>query len=521
MKVSSILLAIGTMTLIPVAPVMGQPMRAAVNQRPTAVDADAAARRDIAAFAHRVITELGTAPGVAVAVVRKGKPVYSDTFGLATTNPKKPADAQTLFYLASSTKPFTGLAIASLGRKGLVDLDAPISRWLPNSGLPRGIADTITLRELVSLQAGVDNDPITTRLAFTGDHSPALLQRLLAETTTIAKAPRGTFTYSNGGFNIATTLIERKLGLSWQRLVEREVLVPAGMRSTTPYPSRAISAGRVLAAGHVAERGPALQTKLQKSDSLMQSAGGLYTTAGDLARWLSLQLNDGVIDGRRVFPAGLVASTHKPLVNFDTKFGPYHRTGYGLGWYTGSERGRPMIHAFGSFVGNWSHVSFRPDRGVGVAVLVNEEAFGGQVTGLISNYAYDRLAGLADIDALYAMQLTEAKAKVTEARAQASNEMARRAARPWMLTLPRGAYAGAYVNPSFGTIQVANRPQGLVISFGLLSAIAEPYTKPDAVRVAFTPSQASVVTFKAGKGGAIDELTYGDISFRRVREVRR
>jgi CubicO group peptidase (beta-lactamase class C family) len=488
---------------------------AAAAAQPT--EADTAARRDIAAFAHRVVDELAAAPGVAVAVVRGDKPIYVETFGLATTVPRRPADARSLFYLASSTKPFTGLAIASLGRKGLIDLDAPVSRWLPDSGLPPAIAATVTLRELASLQAGVDNEPITTRLAFTGDHSPALLQRLLAETRPIDKAPRGTFRYSNGGFNIATLLIERKLGLSWQRLVEREVLIPAGMRSTTPYPSRAARAGRTLAAGHVAERGAPVQTGLQKSDALMQSAGGLYTTAADLARWLSLQLGDGVVAGRRVFPAGLVAGTHKPLVRLEADFGPYHRTGYGLGWYSAIERGAPMIHAFGSFVGNWSHVSFRPERGVGVAVLANEEAFGGQVTGLISDYAYDRLQGVPDIEARYSEELAATKARVAEARIQAAAEAAKRAARTWMLTLPRSAYAGVYANPAYGTIKVANTAQGLTISFGLLRAAAEPFTRPDTVRVAFTPSQASVVAFRPGPDGTVSALAFSDITFTRLR----
>ena len=492
------------------------PLAAAASPAPRP-DADAAARRDIAAFAHRVISELDAAPAVAIAVVRGDKTVYADAFGCATTMPCVPANSRTLFYLASSTKPFTGLAVASLGRKGTLDLDAPVASWLPNSSLPADIAQTVTLRDLVSLQAGVDNDPLTGRLAFTGDHSPALRQSLLAETQRLENAPRGTFRYSNGGFNIATTLIERKLGLTWQQLVEREVLKPAGMRSTTSYPSRATRKGQVLTAGHIAARGAPVQTELQKSDALMQSAGGLFTTAPDLARWLALQLTDGKIRGKRLFPAGLVAGTHKPLVKVNANFGPYRREGYGLGWYTGSLEGHPLTHAFGSFVGNWSHVSFRPDRGVGVAVLVNEEAYGGQVTELISNYAYDRLAGRSDLAAAYDARLTQAKTEIANAKARAAAEAERRAARPWMLTLPRMAYAGRYLNPAYGTMRVVADGERMVFEFGLLRAIGEPYTQPDAVRVEFIPGNGSVVLFKPGPGKSVESLTYNGSLFTRVR----
>ena len=476
---------------------------------------DVAARRDIAAFAHRVVDELGTAPGISIAVVRGSKPIYVDTFGIASTSPLRRADARSLFYLASSTKPFTGLAVASLGRKGLIDLDAPIARWLPNSGLPHDIANSITLRELVSLQAAVDNGAITTRLAQTGDYTPELLQRLVSRTRWIEGSPKGTFRYSNAGFNLATLLIERKLGVRWQDLIQHEVLRPAGMTSTTPYPSRAAKAGKVLAAGHLAHKGPPRQTELQKTDVLMQSAGGLYTTASDLARWLSLQLEDGAIDGKRLFPRGLVASTQQPLVAVGTDFGPYHRAAYGMGWYVGSERGVPMLHAFGSFVGNWSHVSFRPKQGLGIGVLINEEAFGGEVAELISDYAYDRLEHQPDLIQRYDTRLTEAKARVAKVRTAVAEEAKRRAERRWTLTLPLNAYTGVYSNRDYGTIKVTIEQEKLSIWFGLMHAAAEPYPRRDSVRVEFVPNQGDVISFVPSQSKIAGSLTYSGMTFTR------
>jgi CubicO group peptidase (beta-lactamase class C family) len=66
---------------------------------------------------------------------------------------------------------------------------------------------------------------------------------------------------------------------------------------------------------------------LQKTDQTMHSAGGLISTASDMARWLQVQINDGVLDGERVLPAGLVTSTHSVRVEQNTRFGPYIRSG--------------------------------------------------------------------------------------------------------------------------------------------------------------------------------------------------
>lgn len=483
--------------------------------QPAAQAADEQAAQDIRAYAHEVMDTLGIAPGVAIAVVRGSQPVYVETFGQAASEPLVPADNQSLFYLASSTKPFTGLMVASLGRKGLVDLDAPIARWLPKSGLPSQVADTTTLRDLVSLRSGVENDPLTFRSAFTGDLTSHLRQTLLARSTATG-GPKTTFQYSNAGFNIATALLERKFGKTWQQLVQREVLQPAGLTSTTPWPSRAARAGKVLSSGHLALTTSPKQAELQKGDAMMQSAGGLYTTAPDLARWLSLQLGDGVVGGRRYFPAGLVSSTHVPLVPVNKAFGDYRRDSYGMGWYIGSKDKRELVHAFGSFIGNWSHVSFSPSDNVGVAVLVNEEVFGGQVAELISDFAYDRLAGKPGLPAIHAERLRQTKLEVAAAREAIGAEEKKRASRTWQLTRPYAAYAGRFDNADYGRITVTARVDGLDLRFGQLHASAEPYPAPDTMRVAFEPTQGRLVRFSVDAKGDVNALDYGDIPFKRA-----
>jgi CubicO group peptidase (beta-lactamase class C family) len=462
---------------------------------------DAAFRRDADAFIDRALREIDVTPGLAVAFVDGDRTVYVRGTGLADTAPAKPADADTRFYIASSTKSFTALAIAALAARGEVNLDAPVATWLPDSGLPPAIAARVTLRQLLTHTSGLDNSPISFRAAFSGDHTPEVMQSLLAATVETPDAPVGTFRYSNAGYNIATLLIARKTGLDWRALVKREVLDPLGMTATTPFISRA---GGVLAAGHVAgPDGGLLRSALQKSDATMQSAGGLVSTANDMARWLQVQINDGVVDGRRVFPAGLVASTHRPLATQDAAFGPYRRTGYGLGWEVGSFGDDLLVHHFGNFAGSRAHVSLLPAHRLGVAVMVNEDVVAGGLADLVANYLYERRLNRPDVEARYAAALGTLKADRDTRRTRIAEGTARFAARPRMLTLPDGAYAGRYENPLYGAFDVTATDVGLVVTMGPMRAVAQAFTQPESIRVELVPGQGQAIVFRLDEAGRV------------------
>ena len=119
----------------------------------------------------------------------------------------------------------------------------------------------------------------------------------------------------------------------------------------------------------VAPPGSNARLYLVKEDDTMQSAGGIYSTASDMARWLTANLAaaHGV---PTPIPADVIAATHRPVAAMEERFEMFRRTGYGLGWYSGEFGGETLYHSFGGFAGARAHVSFMPARDVGVAVLV-------------------------------------------------------------------------------------------------------------------------------------------------------
>jgi CubicO group peptidase (beta-lactamase class C family) len=463
-------------------------------------------RSDADAFIRRAMDRIGVVPGLAIAVVDGDEAVLIAGYGVADLATGAPVDADTRFYIASSTKSFTALAIAVMSARGEVDLGTPLSTWSRAPGLSANVADRVSLADLLSHRSGLDNSPMSYRAAFSGDHSPEVMQRLIAATTTLDDTPYGTFRYSNAGYNLATTLLEARDGRDWRLVVRDEVLNPLGMAHTTGWLSEARADGAVIAAGHLGHppAGP-VRSPLQKTDATMQSAGGLVSTPGDMARWLEVQINDGVLDGRRIFPEGLVASTHQPLAENETTFGPYTRESYGLGWQIGHYGDDLLIHHFGNFSGSRAHVSFMPARRIGVVVMINEDVLAGGLADLVANYVYDWRAGRPDLEAAYDAAVADLVDRRDRGRAAIARQQAERAARPSMLSRPLSAYVGIYESPLLGTVRIAERNGAMIVSMGVMEAVAEAFTEPESVRVELAPMQGQAIQF-GGDGDAPDRL---------------
>lgn len=453
--------------------------------------------RDIDAFARKALAQVEVVPGLAVAVVEGPDVVLASGYGVADLTTGKKVDADTGFYIASATKAFTALSIAAMARRDELALDAPLSSWIGKSALPADIAGQITLSDLLSHRSGLENDPIAYRAAYSGEHTPQVMSALLSHTIRSQTTPYGTFKYTNTGYNLATTLIQDRFGRDWRGLVDREVLRPARMSHTTAGIDQARRTG-VVARGHMPGPDGVLEpSPLQKTNATMQSAGGLISTANDMARWLEIQLNDGVADGRRVFPAGMVAATHRAQVTQQATFGPYVRDGYGLGWQIGRYGDAVLIHHFGNFAGSRTHVSFMPDRGVGVAVMANEDALGGELVDLIADYAYDRVAGRADLEAVYDEALAALTARKDKRVKALAAGRAQRAARPWALAQALQSYVGAYRNPAMGRIDVSERDGRMLVKAGALSSLAEAGAEPETIRVELIPLTGQIIRFTA------------------------
>jgi CubicO group peptidase (beta-lactamase class C family) len=458
---------------------------------------------DFQSFMDRSLTRLPSIPAVSIAVTKSSGPIYLKAFGKSDIEADVAATPNTRFYIASSTKSYLALALALMERRGELNLNWTLAELAPDTRFPPELrASEVTLRHLLSHSHGLVAPTLEFRLAYSGQHDQATLWRLLGTLRPNSKVPLGSFDYSNLGYNLAALLLERRLGRSWQQMIEDEVLRPLGASATHARGLDSLRAQKLLAAPYLGTgaSGPE-RLSLLKVDSNMQSAGGLFASGNDLSKWLQLQLLAHRRSPSAALPADVVAATHAPVVTSSGSFGPFSRAGYGLGWYSGPFAGHTLYHSFGGYSGARSHVSFIPALDLGVAAVSNDEGAGSIFVDVAAVYVYHWFIKGREAAEQEATPLLDRLVQQAAERSKSiAEDRTRRSARPWQLSLPRAAYTGRYCNAQWGTIDVDAREDGISVRMGALNSPAAPFTQADAIRVELLPNQGVAIPFTVEKG---------------------
>jgi hypothetical protein len=251
----------------------------------------------------------------------------------------------------------------------------------------------------------------------------------------------------------------------------------------------------------------------------MTSAGGHLSTMRDLARWITVQMDSGVIDGRRVFPAEAVALSHRMIArqtDDDRKsFAYFDREGWGAGWDIGSYQGEPMVSRFGGYSSTRSHLSFLPRRRIGVVTQTNGD-LGFEATDILAAFAYDLEKGNPNARALAGerlQSLIKARPKALANIARADSILASRVQpqrRPW------SDFAGSYRHPWYGTITFEQRGDSLHYRWGALYGVATGRSDNGKVlRIQFVDTGNSVA-FDFPRSGPATALELRDETFTRI-----
>lgn len=471
--------------------------------------APALALRDIDAFVARTLRTIPEVTSVGLALVHDGQR-YARGYGLANVEKNIPATADTGYYIGSTTKGFTGLTAAILAGRGVIDLDAPITKYLPELRFTNGVdASAVTLRRLMSHSAAISNDAITFRTAFSGEHTPAKLIEVLGGTTT----RKAGFEYDNLGYVVAGLVMQRVTGKPWQQLHDELVFTPLGMTRSTGYMSEAVR--EAMAEPYDRDsQGRMHVISFRKNDQMMHAAGGTVMTAEDLSRWLQAGLTKGRVGGRQVIPAAAFEQTQRAQATLEKPHALLGGTTYGFGWYEGRLAEQPVLYHGGGFEGWRSLFTLMPSKELAVGVMTNT-GIGNRAALLITNYAYARLLGQANIDADYAEKLSQLRKDIDNTTTRIVEEATKRAARKSQLSRESSAYVGRYENPLYGVITVRERDGRLFASIGGLNSVVEPYTEPETARVELIPGSGEVVRFSPSTGRP-STLTLGEDVFTRI-----
>ena len=295
-------------------------------------------------------------PGVAFAVVDHGRVVAKRTYGFANLETGTRVRSDSVFEVASVTKPFTATAVMALAEEGKLNLDNPISKFI--DGTP-ATWKSITVRHLLSHTSGLPGGSPVKR-----DGSPLL------EITTrqqyddvlmcaLASAPGERGLYSDPGYFLLGMIIEKVSGLPYNQFMEKRIFGPAGMKSSRIGDRRAIV--RNHASCYLLRDGQ-LENDRRVWQHELPSFFGMWTTVDDLVKW-----NSALERGRILKPETLMRMWTPTRLN-DGQPALVDGYGYGLGWFVVDVGG----HRFVGHPGFHGSAMFRVvDQDLAVIVLTN------------------------------------------------------------------------------------------------------------------------------------------------------
>ena len=445
-------------------------------------------------------------PGLAIAVVHADKVVYLKGFGVREVGKPGAIDADTVFQLASVSKPLTATVIAGVVGDKTVTWDSKTSDLDPAFRLWGDyVSGEVTLRDLLCHRTGLP-EHAGDLLEDLGYSRAEVLRRLRFQKP--AGAFRSSYFYTNFGFTEAAVATAKAAGKGWEDLAAERLFKPLGMDRTS-YRHADYAAAANRAKLHVRIDGKWV-AKYDRQPDAQAPAGGASSTARDLARWLRLLLADGSFDGKSVIAAEALGETYRPQVVSEPAEKPTDRTGfYGLGWNVRHDAaGRLTLGHSGAFdLGAATCVMLVPSERLGIVALTNGAPVGvpEAVALTFLDLVHDGKIGrdwFATVTPAFERLARPAYGTRVNYRKEAAGKSA---------PLPAASYAGTYHNEFVGDAMVAAEGGKLVLKLGP-KLRAFPLTHYDRDTFSYQPegemaAGPSGVTFRIGPDRIADALT--------------
>ena len=332
---------------------------------------------DVVAFTGTIAFLSMDVPGMVIAAWRDGETAFAG-FGETDRGSGVEPDGDTLMRIASVSKVFCGATLASLVAEGEIGLtDALHDRLAEGYVVPDSEGHRLRVIDLVTQASGLPREvaqaPAPADDPF-GGNTPEAQMAGLAGDPYLFPPGTGAF-YSNYGYDLLGTALATAGGRPYAELLAERVLAPIGMVDTVFAPSEA-QAGRMMR-GHFFDGAP---MAVVPSPETIECAGGLYSTANDMLRWMGWNLDPANADSemRRLQQAAwLYRDGLNPVVGFDDGGGDMDAMG--LGWVIMMPEGnRPLIlHKSGGLQGQFTFLALAPAHGLGVFASINQFSVAG------------------------------------------------------------------------------------------------------------------------------------------------
>ena len=397
-------------------------------------------------------------PGVALGLLQDGKVIFADGFGVKELGGSEKPDGDTLFMVASNTKPLTTLLLAKLVDDHRMTWATPVKTLFPKFRLGNDeTTRSVQLKHLICACTGMPRQDLEWLFEF-GKMTPDSSLDLLGTMQPTSKFGE-LFQYSNSmaaaaGYTAAYVLYPQiEVGSGYDRAMQLYVFDPLGMKATTFQFARALSASHATAHSLAVDGSPA-KTLMALNYSIVPTrpSGGAWSSVHDMLKYVSMELAEGKLpDGRRYISSGPLLERRVPRVSMG-KDGTY-----GMGLMVDTAWGVPVVHHGGDVFGYHGDMIWLPNQNVGAVVLTN-----GDLGRLLYTHFRRKLLEVLFDGRPEADRQLAGDAKIYFARLDADRES---------MTLPADELESAklarhYANASLGEIAVSTEGHATVFDFG-------------------------------------------------------
>ncbi|XP_061174525.1 uncharacterized protein LOC133183606 [Saccostrea echinata] len=421
-------------------------------------------------------------PGLTISVVKDGKVLMANGYGVTDVTTKRPVTNQTLFEIASMSKAFGAtLLMKQIGRSGNLSAQSKIKELL---------GPTFTFADAERNRLADVNDILSQQLGIPG-HYLMKLDLNLTRTNLLTrfkylngtKPLRQGFLYSGMNYALAMIISEHLGGNTWEELIKKEIFDPLGMSSSTvmsiiPDLSNA-------ARGYVYTENFTLvpvEFALSRQWAVLASASGIASNAVDMTKWMNFHLSGGLNDKNTiVMNSTLVEMLHAPRVKLphDSKSwqpGTTHRMvedSYAYGWKRGQYRGHTLLNHGGTSWGYNSFISLYPDVNTGIFTAVTGSDHYYMFQSALHNFLFDNANNITS-------WFNESILCNYPEPWYHGYHRAHHVDKTIHPSRPLTEYTGLYTNPAYGDVFIfMNKMNKLEMSYGMGSWILYPKHKRD------------------------------------------
>ncbi|HMQ06885.1 MAG TPA: serine hydrolase [Saprospiraceae bacterium] len=340
--------------------------------------------------------------GASISVVKDGKVIFQKGYGVSSDLTQNPVNETTNFQIASNTKAFTATALSILADENKIKWTDSVKKFIPEFKMYDDyVTEHFNILDLLTHRSGLETG--TGNLMFFPDGSDFTIKdAILSLQYFNPTSPfRTQFGYIDLLYAVAGEVIARVSGMSYESFVQKRIIEPLQMNRT--FVGFLLKDKSNLASPHIFHLHE-LKTIDHFNIGMGSAAGGIYSNAEDMGKWMLLWMNQGK-HGEELKQRLISENNYYETLRLHTVFknnpNPRYNThfsGYGLGWVLSDEKGYLKVSHNGGTPGMMSTITMYPDLNLGITVLTNTQNNGIALATAMTNTIADSYLGLEDIN---------------------------------------------------------------------------------------------------------------------------